>query len=320
MNISVIICTYTEERWDILISAITSVQQQNTLPYEIIVVSDNNPALAARLRSQFSGITVAENSGMRGISPARNKGITLASGDIMAFIDDDAIAEKDWLSHLARCYEDQRVLGVGGNVLAEWSDKRPPWFPEEFDWVVGCSYRGLPRKVSPVRNFIGCNMSFRREVFSIVGSFQDDLGRVASDPGGCEETDLCIRIGNHWPDHILLYEPKAVVRQIVPSSREKLRYFLSRCFFEGCSKAHLARLVGSRIGLSSERTYTFRTLPSGMALGLYETVTRHNWHGIARTSAIFIGLLYTTTGYLFASNTPKARAVTALFRRLGSLI
>jgi glycosyltransferase involved in cell wall biosynthesis len=317
MNISVIICTYTQERWDILVSAITSVQQQNTPPYEIIVVSDNNPALAARLRSQFIGITVAENSGMRGISPARNTGIALASGDIVAFIDDDAIAEKDWLSHLARCYEDQRVLGVGGNVLAEWSDKRPPWFPEEFDWVVGCSYRGLPLKACPVRNFIGCNMSFRREVFPIVGSFQDDLGRVANNPGGCEETDLCIRIGNHWPGGILLYEPKAVVRQVVPSSREKLRYFLARCFLEGCSKAHLARLVGSRIGLSSERTYTFRTLPSGMALGLYETVTCRNWYGIARTSAILIGLLYTTTGYLLASNAPKAKAAAAFCRRLG---
>ena len=306
MNISVIICTYTEERWDILVSAITSVQQQSTPPYEIIVVSDNNPALAARLRAQFTGISVAENNGIRGISPARNTGIALASGDIVAFIDDDAIAARDWLSHLARCYEDQRVLGVGGKVLPEWADKRPQWFPEEFDWTIGCSYRGLPRKVSPVRNFIGCNMSFRGEVFSIVGGFQDDLGRVAANPGGCEETDLCIRIGNRWPAGILLYEPKAVVRQVIPASREKLRYFLSRCFLEGRSKAHLARLVGSRVGLSSERAYTFRTLPSGMALGLYDTVAHRNWHGMARIGAILLGLLYTTMGYLLASGAPKS--------------
>ena len=314
MNISVIICTYTEERWNILVSAITSVQQQSTLPYEIIVVSDNNPALAARLRAQFTGITVAENSGKRGISPARNVGIALASGDIVAFIDDDAIAEKDWLSHLARCYKDQRVLGVGGNVLPEWTDKRPQWFPEEFGWVVGCSYRGLPLKVSPVRNLIGCNMSFRREVFSIVGGFQDDLGRVAANCEGCEETDLCIRIGNHLPDGILLYEPEAVVRQVVPSSRENLRYFLSRCFLEGRSKAHLARWVGSRVGLSSERMYTLRTLPSGMVLGLYDTFSHRNWHGIARTSAILIGFLYTMMGYLLASASSVAAAKTVMSR------
>ena len=105
MKISVIICTYTEKRWNTLVAAITSVQQQNMSPQEIIVVSDNNPALAARLRAQFTGITVAENNSMRGISAARNVGIALASGDIVAFIDDDAIANRDWLSQVARRYE-----------------------------------------------------------------------------------------------------------------------------------------------------------------------------------------------------------------------
>src|SRR6266496_4789742 len=97
MNISVVICTYTEKRWDTLVAGITSVQQQSMPPYEIIVVSDNNPALAARLQVQLTGITVAENHGTRGISTARNVGVALASGDIVAFIDDDAIADKDWL-------------------------------------------------------------------------------------------------------------------------------------------------------------------------------------------------------------------------------
>ena len=304
MNISVVICTYTEKRWDTLVAGITSVQQQSMPPYEIFVVSDNNPALAARLQAKITGITVAENHGKPGISTARNVGVALASGDIVAFIDDDAIANKDWLSQLARCYEDQRVLGVGGNVLPEWTGERPRWFPEEFDWVVGCSYRGLPRKASPVRNFIGCNMSFRREIFAVVEGFHEELGRVAAHPVGCEETDLCIRVGNHWPNGILLYEPQAVVRHLIPSSRENWRYFLSRCFFEGRSKGHLARLVGSRVGLSSERSYTLRTLPAGIILGLYDTVAQRNWYGIARASAILVGLLYTTTSYLVASAVP----------------
>jgi glycosyltransferase involved in cell wall biosynthesis len=274
------------------------------LPHEIIVVSDNNPTLAARLRTQFPDITVAENDGTRGISTARNIGVALASGHIVTFIDDDAIADKDWLSQLARCYEDQRVLGVGGYVLPKWTSERPRWFPEEFDWVVGCSYLGLPQKASPVRNFIGCNMSFRREVFSVVEGFNDELGRVAAHPVGCEETDLCIRIGSYWPDSILLYEPQAVVRQVVPSSRENWRYFLSRCFFEGRSKAHLAQLVGSRAGLSAERSYMLRTLPSGIVLGLYDTVMHRDWYGTARAGTILVGLLYTTMSYLIASAMP----------------
>jgi cellulose synthase/poly-beta-1,6-N-acetylglucosamine synthase-like glycosyltransferase len=301
MKISVVMCTYTEKRWDTLVAGLASVQQQSMSPHEVIVVVDNNPALAEQLRARFANIIVAENQGMRGISTARNVGVALASGDIVAFMDDDAIAEWDWLTQLARRYDDQRVIGVGGNVLPAWTGARPRWFPEEFDWVVGCSYRGLPQQASPVRNFIGCNMSFRREVFSEVEGFQEELGRVKAHPVGCEETDLCIRVGKRWPNKTLLYEPQAVVKQVVPASRENWRYFLSRCFFEGRSKANLARLVGKRDGLSAERSYTLRTLPSGMLHGLYDTLARRNLYGIARSSAILVGLLSTMMGYLVAS-------------------
>lgn len=306
MKISVVICTYTEKRWDALVAAITSVQQQSTPPHEIIVVSDNNPAIAACLCVCFPAVVVVEHTGTPGLSSARNAGVAHATGDIVAFIDDDAVADEDWLTRLDRAYEHQRVLGAGGKVLPQWAGERPRWFPEEFDWVVGCSYRGLPRRASPVRNFIGCNMSFRREVLDGVEGFQDALGRVAAHPAGCEETDLCIRIGERWPEGILLYDPRAVVRHIVPASRGNLRYFLSRCFFEGRSKALLARLVGSRAGLSSERRYTLQTLPSGILMGLYDSIAHLNWYGIARASAILVGLLSTTAGYLTASLTPAA--------------
>jgi glycosyltransferase involved in cell wall biosynthesis len=304
MNISVIICTYTEKRWPTLISTITSVQQQSMHPYEIIVVSDNNPALARRLRASFSDITVVENSGQAGISVARNVGMAYATGEILAFIDDDAIADREWLSHLMQGYEDPDVLGVGGNVLPQWYNERPQWFPEEFNWVVGCSYRGLPLQTSPIRNFIGCNMSFRHEVLTAVDGFQDDLGRVGAHPVGCEETELCIRIGNRWPDGILLYEPRSLVQQVVPPGRKNWHYFLSRCFFEGQSKAHMTQLVGTQAGLSAERSYTLRTLSSGVWQGMHNTIVHRNWYGIARSSAIVVGLLSTTLGYVAASTKP----------------
>ncbi len=308
MNISVIICTYTEKRWPTLVSTITTVQQQSERPYEIIVVSDNNPALATRLRASFSGITVVENSGQAGISVARNVGIEHATGDILAFIDDDAVADREWLAHLLPGYDDPSVLGVGGNVLPEWYNERPQWFPEEFNWVVGCSYRGLPLETSPIRNFIGCNMSFRREVLAAIDGFQDDLGRVGAHPVGCEETELCIRISNRWPDGILLYEPKALVQQVVAPSRKNWNYFISRCFFEGQSKAHMARLVGTHAGLSAERSYTLRTLPTGVWQGMQTTIAHRDLYGVARSSAIVAGFLSTTIGYVAASTRQREEA------------
>ncbi len=301
MNISVIICAYNDKRWDTLVATITSLQQQSTRPYEIIQVIDNNPALAARVRDQFADITVIENHGPRGLSHARNLGIEHATGDIIAFIDDDAIADTDWLLHISQGYNNEQVLGVGGYVRSAWAGKRPSWFPVEFDWVVGCSYRGLPSEACRVRNFIGCNMSFRRDVLVAAGNFHSDLGRVGAHPVGCEETELCIRIQQQHPEGILLYEPAAQVNHVVSVSREDWQYFLSRCFYEGRSKAKVARLAGTDDGLSSERSYTLQTLPSGMLLGLRDTLVQHNLHGIARSGAILIGFASTVSGYVTGS-------------------
>ena len=100
---------------------------------------------------------------------------------------------------------------MGGAIEPLWESDRPRWFPPEFDWVVGCTYRGMPCEPKPVRNLIGCNMSFRREVFAQIGGFRDEIGRVGARPSGCDETELCIRLGQRLPHALLLYSPCARV-------------------------------------------------------------------------------------------------------------
>lgn len=118
-----------------------------------------------------------ENIESRGLSGARNSGVAVATGAIVAFLDDDAVAEPDWLERLAAHYADPNVIGVGGSVKTDWLHGRPRCFPREFDWVVGCSYRGLPEATSRVRNPIGANMSFRAEVLHRTGGFTSGRDR-----------------------------------------------------------------------------------------------------------------------------------------------
>ena len=298
MNVSVIVCAYTEKRWDDLVSCIESIQAQDEKPFEVILVIDHNSALLARAKEHLPAIVVLENSYQRGLSGSRNRAVEQARGDILVFIDDDAVASHDWLSHMMRGYDDPSVMGIGGRIKPQWEKGRPGWFPEEFDWVVGCTYRGMPQAKAPVRNLIGCNMSFRRDIFSSVGNFSVNMGRIGTLPLGCEETELCIRARQHWPDRALLYEPMAMVTHQVPESRSAMRYFYSRCYSEGKSKAMLAGLVGTGDGLSSERTYTFRTLPSGVLRGVWESLTKFEMAGFGRAFAIISGLLMTTFGYI----------------------
>jgi cellulose synthase/poly-beta-1,6-N-acetylglucosamine synthase-like glycosyltransferase len=208
------------------------------------------------------------------------------------------VADPSWLARLAEHYADPGVLGVGGTVEPDFAAGRPAWFPREFDWVVGCSYRGLPRELTPVRNFIGANMSFRRRVFDAVGGFDGAVGRVGTRPAGCEETELCIRVLERMPGGRLLYEPRSVVRHRVPEARTAWPYFWRRCWAEGGSKAVVARAHPGRRALSSERTYTLRVLPQAFARALAEAAAGRDGPALVRAGAIAGGLTVTTAGYL----------------------
>lgn len=289
-DFSVIICAYTEARWHELVAAVTSVQQQRVGAREIIVVIDHNPGLLERTRIHLPQVTAIANHKVPGPSGARNSGIATARGKIVAFLDDDAVAAPDWLEQLLAGYEDVNVAGVGGAIVPAWTEGRPAWFPAEFDWVVGCSYRGMPERVAFVRNLIGCNMSYRRELFAAIGDFR--LGY------SCDETEFCIRLRQQQPQKVLLYRPQARVYHRVPASRATWRHFRSRCYLEGGSKAVVSWLLGSRDALASEWAYTPKTLPRGIAQGLADTLLGHDKAGVARAAAIVVGLTMTTLGYL----------------------
>jgi GT2 family glycosyltransferase len=297
---SVIIRTYTEERWDFLVETIGSVLNQSYRPDQLILVVDHNPALLERLQTTFpQAITVASET--RGSSAAFNTGVHHATGEILAFIDDDAVAEPNWLETLVAHYSDDKVAGVGGKIIPNWLAGRPAWFPEEFLWVNGCTYRGLPDTVAPLRNLIGCNMSLRRSLVEQVGGFSENvgLGHQGKLPLGCEETELCIRLRQQIPGAVLLNEPKAIVHHKVPASRSLFHYFRSRCYLEGQSKAIISRLLGAQDGLSAESSYTLKVLPLGVLRGIGETL-RGDKSGVQRSGAIVVGLVTTVVSYLQA--------------------
>lgn len=299
-EVSVIITAFTEKRWSLLVQAIKSVQAQTLPAREIVLVIDHNPALFERSRTAFPGVKVLTNTQTQGLSGARNCGVDAACGNIIAFLDDDAKAAPDWLAQLTEPYKDAQVMGVGGWIEPAWESKAPRWFPEEFLWTVGCTYRGIPTTATPVRNLIGCNMSFRRETFDNSAGFRSGIGRVESKPLGCEETEFCIQLHQRYPEKILLYQPSARVQHHVPSNRANISYFVRRCFFEGQSKALVSRLVGANDGLSAERKHTMTVLPSGIWHGVRDTL-HGDVAGMGRSFAIVLGLVVTASSYLASS-------------------
>ncbi len=307
-DVSVVICAYTEARWEDTLAAVRSVREQSLPALETLLVVDHNPALLARLRREYDedpgpgfrvpAVRVVPNAGPQGLSAGRNTGIALALGSVIAFLDDDAVADRDWLRHMVAAYSDPRVMAVGGRTLPAWaSDRRPDWFPTEFDWVVGCTYTGHPRGRIRVRNVLGGNASFRRTAFDAAGGFAIGIGRDGDKrPLGCEETELCIRLTQAVPEAVLLVDDRAIIHHKVPEARKRFGYFCRRAYAEGISKARVTHHVGSREGLESERRYTTRVLPAGVARGLRDALLGRRG-GASRAGAIVAGVTAAAAGY-----------------------
>ncbi len=293
---SVVICAYTERRWEDLATSVKVLAESAEPPLETIVVVDNNPEMLARAERELTGAIVIANAGRSGLSGARNTGVAKAAGDVVVFLDDDAVPADGWLDGLLVHYSDPLVMGVGGGADPVWPDERPGWFPSEFEWVIGCSWTGLPLEPTPIRNLIGCNMSFRREVFELAGGFREDIGRIGTRPLGCEETELCIRLRQRRPSTVLVYDPAVRVHHRVSPDRTRWRYFSSRCFAEGLSKALVTDAVGTSDGLAAERAHTLKVLPRGARKGLGDA-RRGDRDGLRRAGAIVAGLAWTTAGY-----------------------
>jgi len=297
LKVSVVICAYSERRWEQTRAAVKSVLSQCPRPAEVLLVIDHNTELAARARSELADITVLDSDGIPGLSGARNTGLRSATQPITSFLDDDAEARPGWLASLLEPYHSPGVVATGGAVDPRWPGPEPRWLPAEFYWVVGCSYRGLPRSVGPVRNPIGANMSLRTVLARQVGGFDSAVGRVGARPTGCEETELAIRLTLAEPASAVVYVPAAVVDHHVGKERLTMSYFLRRCWHEGISKANVVRLAGAASGLESERRYVAVVLPMALLQNLRRSLAG-DAGAFMRFAAVLAGLASAGAGYL----------------------
>lgn len=254
MKTSIIISTYSKDRLGDVLKCLGSLEAQSLKPDEVILVLDPIPDLISFYKSNLAEIfpdLIIESSEDFGLSNARNKGIENSTGEIIAFIDDDAWADEKWLENLVRNFKNESVCVAGGKIIPVFDDKRPKWLPEELDWIVGCTYKGMPEERAEVRNPIGANMAFRREVFEVAGKFRTEVGRYGKRLLGSEETELCMRLKMIKPEVRIIYDPSAIVYHRVPESRAKISYALKRAYYEGYSKVILSR----EYDLATEKEY-----------------------------------------------------------------
>ena len=252
---SVIICCYAVDRIEWVVQAVDSVLKQTQKPKEVIVVFDKKDGLEGVLKQKLpNSVFIIPNQAKKGLSLARNTGAKVASGDILIFLDDDAVAEPDWLKHLIDPFSDPWVVGVGGKAVPDWlgSGNRSYWFPEEIDWTVGCMYPSFGNMKKIVRNAFGCNMAFKKDLLMKVNGFDPRLGGPVSG----DDTDICLRITSGDKRYHIIYEPNAVIHHKVSEKRQTFRHIAYNAWIQGVGKAITKRLYSRDYrALSNEKSY-----------------------------------------------------------------
>jgi glucosyl-dolichyl phosphate glucuronosyltransferase len=307
MNASVVIAAYSNERLSDTLQAIDSVLCQSHPDKEIVLAVDHNAGLYQQLRLKVpGGVKVVLNDGEPGLSATRNTGIEISRGEIIAFLDDDAVAKEDWLAKLARHYTDPAVMGVGGMAVPQWTKQEADWLPPELYWVIGCTYRGYADgRVANVRNIHGNTMSFRREVFDKIGLFSTRMGHTNNLLGG-DETEFCIRLTSRMPGARILYDPAVVIYHKVPPSRLTLRYLVGRAYGEGLSKGMMGSMVQSgNAALSDEKRYLRNMLTVSTRRAVKTLVKGQISYSLKRIIASLLAVGATGAGYMVSRHRPS---------------
>jgi glycosyltransferase involved in cell wall biosynthesis len=250
--LSVVITSYTTERLKDIFELLDSLNLQTYRNIETILVTEKLPELFEKLSAyvlekRYPNSRVIYNDGTPGISASRNTGINRAKGEIVAFIDDDALPFPDWAEKMVKAYRDDKTIGITGPAFPKWeTGKSPDWFPEEFYWIFGCSaWRGLD-SVKEIRNTLGANMSFRREAFDGGRLFSPSIGgrgnRGQKTTTG-DETELSLKVKNLTGKRIL-FDPGVKVWHKVTEDRLDLGFIRHRAYIEGYSKGIIKRFYG----------------------------------------------------------------------------
>ncbi|MGH9309169.1 MAG: glycosyltransferase [Vicinamibacterales bacterium] len=225
--LSVVLCTYN--RAHLLAGALDALlnQVRDTPPYEVIVV-DNNSIDATRdvVGQCTGGVVHYVFEPCQGLSVARNRGVSVARADLIAFTDDDVRVSADWVRSIVRVFDEHHDIDLaGGKIEPVWEAPPPPWLSE-----AGCAPLALldfgeeAFRLTPDRPIalIGANAAVRRGAFDRAGGFSPALQRERDGIGSTEDYDFQVRLLAQ--DGCALYDPRILVRAPVPRERLMKRY------------------------------------------------------------------------------------------------
>lgn len=253
-KISVIICTYN--RADILKATLSSFLDcvRTDIVCELLVIdnnsSDNTKEVVMSIAEKDSTIKYYFES-KQGLSEARNSGIKLSKGDIIAFVDDDVYFDPFWLIEVVRIFQDYPEAScMGGKSIPQFEIGKPDWITDNLLTLYGSTNSGDTIKwmLYPEHPF-GLNMAFKRAAFDQIGVFNLGLGRKKKNLLSNEESEVFWRVNQTGLR--VIYTPKALLHHRIPHERTRKEWVLARYYWQGISSIVFDQLIApqSRLAL-----------------------------------------------------------------------
>lgn len=300
MRVSVIICGYTMDRFEVITAAIDSVLAQTHRPLEVIIIIDGNFNLYDRISTIYCdkpAIHIELNDQNRGISYSRTRGAELATGEVVAFIDDDAVAEPNWIAEHVRVYEESDAVAVAGPVVPMWTETEPRWFPSEFYWLVGCTEPGFAEDGDEIRNGYGSNVSYLREVFLEVGGYDVNTGRKGDRHIQAHEAPVGIKLRDRCNKSVI-FKVDAKVHHRLFMYRGRFTWLLRRSFWQGYSKRLMQRLYTHN--QENEREFALGVILHGIPRRMQATVRDKSITPLLQICTSIIFIIAAIIGFIYA--------------------
>lgn len=245
--LTILLCTYNRAKLlrPLLEELINQVKIQGRSDLEILLIDNNSndetKDISLQYQNKYNFLTY-EFEGRQGLAIARNKGLKLAKGEVIVFIDDDINLDKNWLYEILNSLNKYPYKAFGGRVIPLWEKAKP-------SYINLCGLFSLSQKIFPAHdngeiervypitkeetNPIGANMWIYKEIFEKYGGFREDLGRVGYGGIPCEDTEFCSRLLRN--NEQIFYYPKAIVYHLVSSYRMTKEFIKSWHYRNGIS-------------------------------------------------------------------------------------
>jgi glucosyl-dolichyl phosphate glucuronosyltransferase len=247
MKITVILCTYNRAgRLGEALESVLASTLPTGLEWEILVVdnnsSDQTRTVVTEFCRRYPGRVRYLFEARQGLSNARNAGIHEASGDVLAFMDDDVTVEPSWLHNLTSPLLGLSWVGAGGPIRVPRDFVPPRWLkvngPFSMGGALAASFDLGDAPAELCQPPYGTNMAYAKSMFQKYGGFRTDLGRTGNNLIGMEDTEFGERL--LAAGERLFYVPSAVVIHPVQKERLQKRYFRSYYFAHGRASARQA--------------------------------------------------------------------------------